>query len=82
MNSVQRKRAQGKQTQRQGQRQRASRESSAKGPLVVDHLIRRYASRRESDVDCDYLTFTARAIAEGGDLRALGASRRKVAGNS
>jgi len=81
MNSVQRKPSEGKQAQRQGQWQRAGGESSAEGPLVFDYLIRRYASRRESDIDCDYLTFTARAIAEGGDLSALGASGCKVAGN-
>ena len=54
---------------------------SPEGPSVVDHLVRRNASRRKSDVDCDYLTLTTRAIAERGDLGSLSAGGSKVAGN-
>ena len=81
MKSVQRYAAEGQQAQRQGQRQRACGEGSTKGPSIVDHLIRCNASRGKSDVDCDYLTLTARTIPEGGNLGAFGAGRSKVAGN-
>src|SRR5688572_17602167 len=81
MKSVERYAAERQQAQRQGQRQRGCGEGSTKGPPVVDYLIRRNASRGKSDVDCDYLTLTARTIPEGGDLGAFSAGSREVAGN-
>src|SRR5215217_3606163 len=81
MEYIERYAAQRQQAQRQGQRQRASRKGSTKSPLVIDHLIRRNASRGKSDVDCDYLALTARTIPEGRNLGACSAGSRKGARN-
>ena len=52
------------------------------GPLVVDHLVRRDATRGKPDVDRHYLALATRSVAKGRNLRTLGAGSSKVAGDS